>query len=84
MARAAVARACLWNFELIGDSWYHSAERQSVDKNFAVHTPIWDRLFGTYYLPDRWPDAYGLSDGSEVPRRWISQLLYPIRGREAR
>jgi sterol desaturase/sphingolipid hydroxylase (fatty acid hydroxylase superfamily) len=64
--------------------WHHSAERQSVDKNFAVHTPIWDRLFGTYYLPDRWPRAYGLSDGSKVPRRWISQLLYPVRGREAR
>ena len=35
--------------------WHHSAEREAVDKNFAVHTPIWDILFGTYYLPDRWP-----------------------------
>ena len=41
--------------------WHHSAEREAIDKNFAVHTPIWDILFGTYYLPDRWPTAYGLT-----------------------
>ncbi len=35
--------------------WHHSAEREAIDRNFAVHTPVWDRLFGTYYLPDRWP-----------------------------
>jgi sterol desaturase/sphingolipid hydroxylase (fatty acid hydroxylase superfamily) len=40
--------------------WHHSAERQAVNKNFAVHTPIWDRLFGTFYLPERWPERYGL------------------------
>src|SRR6185503_550916 len=59
--------------------WHHSAEREAIDKNFAVHTPLWDRLFGTYYLPGRWPAAYGLADGREVPRRWIGQLVYPIR-----
>ena len=41
--------------------WHHSAEREAVDKNFAVHTPILDILFGTYYLPDRWPTEYGLA-----------------------
>jgi sterol desaturase/sphingolipid hydroxylase (fatty acid hydroxylase superfamily) len=61
--------------------WHHSAERESVDKNFAVHTPIWDRLFGTYYLPNRWPTAYGLSDRRDVPTRWVSQLIYPLRRR---
>lgn len=40
--------------------WHHSAEREAVNRNFAVHTPIWDRLFGTYYLPERWPGRYGL------------------------
>ncbi len=35
--------------------WHHSAEPQSIDKNFAVHTPAWDLLFGTFYLPARWP-----------------------------
>jgi lathosterol oxidase len=61
--------------------WHHSAEREAVDKNFAVHTPIWDSLFGTYYLPSRWPNDYGLSDGRDVPARWMTQLAYPLRRR---
>jgi len=32
--------------------WHHANEPEAIDKNFAVHTPVWDRLFGTYYLPD--------------------------------
>jgi lathosterol oxidase len=61
--------------------WHHSAEREAVDKNFAVHTPIWDSLFGTYYLPNRWPMEYGLADGRDVPARWITQFAYPLRRR---
>lgn len=67
--------------------WHHAAERDAIDKNFSVHTPIWDRLFGTYYLPDRWPSAYGLHNTKGVPARWAAQLLYPFRrivsGRES-
>ena len=59
--------------------WHHGAERECVNKNFAVHTPVWDLLFGTYYLPDRWPQAYGLADGRPVPERWVTQLVYPWR-----
>jgi hypothetical protein len=47
--------------------WHHSAEPEAVDKNFAVHLPQLDWVFGTYYLPDRWPNAYGLSSGQKVP-----------------
>ena len=61
--------------------WHHAAERDAIDKNFAVHTPIWDLLFGTFYLPDRWPSAYGLHPARDVPSRWFSQLLYPFRRR---
>jgi sterol desaturase/sphingolipid hydroxylase (fatty acid hydroxylase superfamily) len=64
--------------------WHHSAEREALDKNFAVHTPLWDILFGTYYLPDRWPGAYGLSGRRDVPARWVTQLLYPFRRRRPR
>jgi lathosterol oxidase len=59
--------------------WHHSAEREAIDRNFAVHTPVWDRLFGTYYLPDRWPGAYGLCGERDVPFRWLTQFLYPFR-----
>jgi len=61
--------------------WHHSADREAVDKNFAVHTPIWDILFGTYFLPDRWPAQYGLSHQRDVPGRWVTQLVYPFRRR---
>ena len=61
--------------------WHHSADREAVDKNFAVHTPLWDILFGTYYLPARWPTAYGLCGDRDVPARWITQLVYPFRRR---
>jgi hypothetical protein len=44
-----------------------------------VHTPLWDWLFGTYYLPDRWPSAYGLIHGPKPPARWLTQLVYPFR-----
>jgi sterol desaturase/sphingolipid hydroxylase (fatty acid hydroxylase superfamily) len=61
--------------------WHHSAEPQSIDRNFAVHTPSWDLLFGTYYLPDRWPTAYGLVHHRDVPSGWVKQLVYPVRKR---
>jgi sterol desaturase/sphingolipid hydroxylase (fatty acid hydroxylase superfamily) len=61
--------------------WHHSAEREAIDKNFAVHTPLWDILFGTYYLPGRWPTEYGLSGRRDVPERWMTQLVYPFRRR---
>jgi sterol desaturase/sphingolipid hydroxylase (fatty acid hydroxylase superfamily) len=61
--------------------WHHSAEREAIDKNFSVHTPLWDILFGTFYLPDRWPKAYGICDGSDVPKGWLRQFVYPFRRR---
>jgi sterol desaturase/sphingolipid hydroxylase (fatty acid hydroxylase superfamily) len=61
--------------------WHHSADSEAVDKNFSVHTPVWDILFRTYYLPDRWPTRYGLSGPRDVPSGWLRQLLYPITRR---
>ncbi len=58
--------------------WHHAAEKQAVDKNFAVHSPIWDWLFGTYYMPGRWPHRYGLCGPRDVPSGWFSQFLYPF------
>jgi sterol desaturase/sphingolipid hydroxylase (fatty acid hydroxylase superfamily) len=61
--------------------WHHAAEPQAVDKNFCVHTPLWDWLFGTLHAPPRWPKAYGLHGRSELPGSWTGQLLYPFRRR---
>ncbi len=61
--------------------WHHSAEKEAMDKNFAVHTPVWDLLFGTFFLPERWPGAYGLSNGDQVPKGWLGQFFYPFWSR---
>ncbi|NQV35056.1 MAG: sterol desaturase family protein [Phycisphaeraceae bacterium] len=59
--------------------WHHAAEPQAVDKNFSVHTPFWDRLFGTFYMPGRWPEKYGLCGKRDVPSSWLLQFFYPFR-----
>ena len=59
--------------------WHHAAEAAAVDKNFAVHLPIIDTLFGTYYLPDRWPATYGLLGGCRLPAGYFRQFIYPLR-----
>jgi lathosterol oxidase len=64
--------------------WHHSSAREAVDKNFAVHTPIWDLFFGTFYDPGRWPAGYGLSSRHDVPARWTTQLVYPFGWRFGR
>jgi sterol desaturase/sphingolipid hydroxylase (fatty acid hydroxylase superfamily) len=60
--------------------WHHSAEAEAVDKNFAVHLPVLDRLFGTYHLPERWPKSYGLAHGG-VPSGYLRQMAYPFQRR---
>ena len=64
--------------------WHHSSAREAVDKNFAVHTPLWDLLFSTYYDPGQWPAGYGLSGPRDVPARWTTQFLYPFGPRPGR
>lgn len=59
--------------------WHHSSEPAAIDKNFAVHVPIWDRLFGTYYMPQRWPKEYGLAGTEQVPNNFWSQFWYPFK-----
>lgn len=59
--------------------WHHSAEQEAVDRNFAVHLPWIDRLFGTFYCPgERWPERYGLG-GAKVPAGYVGQMLWPFR-----
>ncbi len=62
--------------------WHHAVH--PVDKNFAIHLPVIDRIFGTHYLPaGRWPDDYGL-EGQPVPPRYPGQVLYPFRSPASR
>ena len=59
--------------------WHHTAQPEAIDRNFAIHLPAIDRLFGTYHLPgQRWPERYGI-EGNPVPSGYLSQLAYPFR-----
>lgn len=57
--------------------WHHAIEAEGIDKNFAIHFPLIDRLFGTYYFPDStWPSGYGVPEA--VPQGYLPQLRYPF------
>jgi sterol desaturase/sphingolipid hydroxylase (fatty acid hydroxylase superfamily) len=58
--------------------WHHGIEAEAIDVNFAVHFPLLDKLFGTYFLPrDRWPAGYGI-EGHPVPNGYLAQFNYPF------
>ena len=57
--------------------WHHSSEKPAIDTNYAVHTPLYDKLFGTYHMPaDHWPAEYGTT--KRLPRTFFKQLIYPF------
>jgi sterol desaturase/sphingolipid hydroxylase (fatty acid hydroxylase superfamily) len=59
--------------------WHHTSQDEGLDKNFAGLLPMWDLLFGTFYMPrGRQPEAFGIA-GERVPDGVIAQLLYPFR-----
>ncbi len=58
--------------------WHHGIEAEAIDVNFSIHFPLFDRLFGTYFLPqDRWPSGYGI-EGHPVPQGYVAQFKYPF------
>lgn len=61
--------------------WHHSAATEAIDRNFAVHLPVIDRLFGTHYAPaGKWPESYGIA-GDPVPEGYWEQTIWPIKSR---
>jgi sterol desaturase/sphingolipid hydroxylase (fatty acid hydroxylase superfamily) len=73
------------NFDLLGQflvvprfhHWHHALEDEGIDKNFAIHFPWLDRLFGTHYFPQGdWPQGYGVPEA--VPKGYFAQLRYPF------
>lgn len=60
--------------------WHHTDEAEARDKNFAGLLPVWDILFGTYYMPkDRVPTSFGTM--TPVPDGLVGQLVFPFRRR---
>jgi sterol desaturase/sphingolipid hydroxylase (fatty acid hydroxylase superfamily) len=59
--------------------WHHGIEKEAIDVNFAIHFPLYDKLFGTYHMPEnQWPSGYGIG-GHPVPQGYWKQFLYPFR-----
>ena len=58
--------------------WHHTSADDGKDRNFAGFFPLWDLLFGTFYMPKgRQPEVFGVAD--PVPSGIIGQLIYPFR-----
>jgi sterol desaturase/sphingolipid hydroxylase (fatty acid hydroxylase superfamily) len=63
--------------------WHHTSQEEAIDRNFAIHFPWIDRIFGTYYFPEgKWPEAYGLAN-ENIPRGFWAQAFYPFVRRQA-
>lgn len=57
--------------------WHHA--RDASNCNFAGLLPLWDIVFGTFYLPrGAHPRRFGIA-GNPVPEGFLGQLAYPFR-----
>ncbi len=58
---------------------HHSVEPHHFDKNFGAFTTLWDRLFGTCYMPGRseWPEV-GIAEARQ-PRSFGEWVAIPWR-----
>lgn len=62
--------------------WHHANEPDSIGHNYSAALPVWDIVFGTFFMPrhstGRRPRRYGVDEG--LPRDMLGQLTYPCRG----
>jgi sterol desaturase/sphingolipid hydroxylase (fatty acid hydroxylase superfamily) len=59
--------------------WHHANEPDALNKNYAILLPVWDLLFGTYFMPpNRRPQVYGVTQ--PLPVTLMGQILEPLRG----
>jgi len=58
--------------------WHHTSAVEGRDRNFSGGLPIWDLLFGTFYMPRGCqPVTFGVSD--PIPVGFVGQMLQPFR-----
>jgi sterol desaturase/sphingolipid hydroxylase (fatty acid hydroxylase superfamily) len=59
--------------------WHHADEADAINTNFGVFLPVWDIVFGTYFMPaERRPSRYGIS--TPMATTLPGQLIHPFRG----
>jgi sterol desaturase/sphingolipid hydroxylase (fatty acid hydroxylase superfamily) len=68
-----------WFASPVFHRWHHTALDRGGNSNFAGTFPIFDWLFGTFYMPEgELPDNYGI-DEPNFPAGFGGQMLYPLR-----
>jgi sterol desaturase/sphingolipid hydroxylase (fatty acid hydroxylase superfamily) len=59
--------------------WHHEMDKKAWGKNYAGLFPIYDVIFGTFYLPlNQQPKEFGIY-GEKMTENFIDQMLYPFR-----
>ena len=59
--------------------WHHANEPDAHNTNYSVFLPLWDLVFGTYFMPKgRRPQRYGI--GQPMPMTLLGQLREPFAG----
>lgn len=59
--------------------WHHTKEPEAIWSNYSVFLPLWDIIFGTYFMPsDKRPSDYGVDEF--IPEGIAAQLFHPLRG----
>ena len=78
-AESAQEAASLLGPRLSGFHKIHrSREVAAVNRNYAGLLPVWDIMFGSYYMPkDLRPTEYGVHEA--VPSGWWAQMKYPLK-----
>ena len=46
--------------------WHHTAQREALDRNFAIHLPLFDWLFGQFFFVQEWFSILGGKDEMQV------------------
>ena len=60
--------------------WHHANEGpETANKNFSGLLPWVDWVFGTMYLPKRFPEKYGIDE--PMPANYAGQLAQPFRSK---
>ncbi len=59
--------------------WHHTNEPDAHHANYSVFLPLWDIVFGTYFMPvDRRPQVYGIDEF--MAPTLLGQLGHPFAG----
>lgn len=58
--------------------WHHADDPKAFNKNFAIHFPFIDMIFGTYFpIGKSWPERTGLGN-VKFPKGFIKQFYFPF------